>query len=78
MNLTREISEAPKLERSFLVLEKDEEEFYRSETGITDLDELKEHILAIQEEAYKVLNSVTCLFVEGPLTTIVGFPVQLH
>jgi hypothetical protein len=61
MNLTMDITRVPKLDRSLLVLQKDEEEFYRSETGINDLDELKEHIFAIQEEAYKVLNPVVTL-----------------
>jgi hypothetical protein len=42
------------LDRSLLVLKKDEEEFFTSETGITTVDELKEHIYAVQEEAYKV------------------------
>jgi len=44
----------PELDRSILVLTPDEEAFLKSKTRIADTDKLKEHIFAVQEEAYKV------------------------
>ena len=39
---------------SFLVLDSETEEFFKAETGIQDSEELKKHIVEVQEEAYKV------------------------
>ena len=38
-------------------LEKDEIEFFSSQTGIKDPEELKKHILNVQREAYDVCDS---------------------
>ena len=35
-------------------LKPEELEFYKTQTGITDDEELKEHVLAVQKEAYAV------------------------
>jgi hypothetical protein len=39
---------------SFLVLNAEAEEFFKSETGIPDGDELRKHMVEVQEDAYKV------------------------
>ena len=39
---------------SFLVLDPEIEEFFKAQTGIQDSDELRKHIVEVQEEAYKV------------------------
>ena len=39
---------------SFLGLYPDEEVFFKAETGIQDTEELRKHIIEVQEEAYKV------------------------
>jgi hypothetical protein len=44
-------TEALQLDKSLLVLEKEEEEFLMLKTGIITTDELKEHVYAVQEEA---------------------------
>jgi hypothetical protein len=50
-----EITEASfKLDRSLLELEPEVETFFRSLTGITDVEDLKKHIFTITEEACKV------------------------
>ena len=42
------------LESDLLVLRPDIEEFFKVEAGIQDTEELKKHIIQVQEEAYKV------------------------
>ena len=42
------------LDDTLLELHPKEEAFFKSETGIQDTEELREHILRIQEDAYKV------------------------
>jgi len=42
------------LDPKIYTLAEDELEFYRKETGIQDADEIKEHILQVQAEAYAV------------------------
>ena len=39
---------------SFLVLDPEGESFFKAETGIQDSEELRKHIVEVQEEAYKV------------------------
>jgi len=42
------------LDDTLLGLDPEEEAFFRSETGIQDTEELREHIIEVQEDAYKV------------------------
>ena len=42
------------LDGSFLELNPGEEAFFKAETGIQDTEELRKHIVGVQEEAYKV------------------------
>ena len=42
------------LDHSLLVLNPDTETFFKAETGIQDTEELKEHIIEVQKEAFKV------------------------
>ncbi|KAL0954797.1 hypothetical protein HGRIS_003744 [Hohenbuehelia grisea] len=44
----------PQLDPSFYNLEEDEADFFKTQTGIEDDEELKEHILAVQAKAYKI------------------------
>ena len=44
----------PTLDGTLLELDPGEEAFFKSETGIQDTEELREHILKIQADAYKV------------------------
>ena len=44
------------LDSSLLVLRPDIKEFFKVEAGIQDTDELKKHIVQVQEEAYKVAH----------------------
>ena len=39
---------------SLLFLDSEAESFFRAETGINDSEELKRHIIDVQQEAYKV------------------------
>lgn len=41
-------------EGTLLVLDPDAERFFNAETGIQDTEELRKHIIEVQEEAYKV------------------------
>ena len=42
------------LDSSLLELNPEEEAFFKSETGIHDTEELRKHIIEVQEDAYKV------------------------
>ena len=42
------------LDGTFLELGPKEEAFFKAETGIQDTEELRKHIIEVQEEAYKV------------------------
>ena len=42
------------LDDTFLQLDPEEEAFFKSETGIQDTEELRKHIIQVQEDAYKV------------------------
>lgn len=42
------------LDGSLLVLDPETESFYKAETGIQDIEELRKHIIGLQEEAFKV------------------------
>ena len=48
------------LDESLYKLEGEELEFYRRETGIQDEEQLKQHILAVQKEAYEVSRMILC------------------
>ena len=43
-----------RLDSTLLELNPEEEAFFKSETGIQDTEELKKHIIQVQEDAYKV------------------------
>lgn len=45
------------LDRDLLVLDPDTERFFKAETGIQDTEELRTHIIQVQEDAYKVPSS---------------------
>ena len=45
----------------FLFLDSEAESFFRAETGIQDSEELRRHIIEVQEEAYKVSHFVVQL-----------------
>ena len=42
------------LDHSLLVLNPDTETFFKAETGIQDTEKLREHIIEVQKEAFKV------------------------
>jgi len=42
------------LDETLLELDPEEEAFFKAETGIQDTEELRKHIIDIQEEAFKV------------------------
>jgi len=42
------------LDSTLLGLNPEEEAFFKSETGIQDTEELKKHIIQVQDDAYKV------------------------
>lgn len=42
------------LDGTLLELGPEEEAFFKSETGIEDTEELRKHIIEVQEDAYKV------------------------
>ena len=67
------------LDSSLLVLRPDIEEFFKVETGIQDTEELKKHIVQVQEEAYKVAHRSfpePRSSVEAVMFS--GLPVPLH
>ncbi|CCM02021.1 uncharacterized protein FIBRA_04097 [Fibroporia radiculosa] len=43
-----------KLDESLYLLKEDEAAFFKSQTGIQDDEALKQHIISVQTEAYKV------------------------
>jgi hypothetical protein len=49
-----QISSELALDESLYDLTKDERAFFKQQTGITDDDELKAHILRVQAEAFEV------------------------
>ena len=49
------------LDSSLLVLNPDVEEFFKVEAGIQDTEELKKHLVQVQEEAYKVIHHMSFL-----------------
>ena len=42
------------LDPSFLVLGEDELAFFKAQTGIHEVEQLRQHILRIQKEAYEI------------------------
>lgn len=47
------------LNTDVLALDADTETFFKAETGIQDTEQLRKHIVQVQEEAYKVLLTVS-------------------
>ena len=52
MHTAEKLPKSP-LDPSLLVLEEDELAFYKAQTGISEVEELRQHILRIQKEAYE-------------------------
>jgi len=46
----------PPLDASLYNLQEDEQDFYTQQTGITDPEELRKHILNVQAQAYEVYS----------------------
>jgi len=44
------------LNDTLLKLNSEEEAFFKSETGIQDTEELRKHIVRVQQDAYKVIR----------------------
>jgi len=44
------------LDDTLLELNPEEEAFFKSETGIQDTEELRKHIVRVQQDAYKVIR----------------------
>ncbi|KAF8838070.1 hypothetical protein BDN67DRAFT_982813 [Paxillus ammoniavirescens] len=57
------VDDVPSLQGQYYKLTPEQAEFLKQQTGITDDDELKQHIFAVQAEAYKV----------APYPCIMGF-----
>ena len=54
------------LDGTFWELGPEEEAFFQAETGIQDTEELRKHIIEIQEEAYKASNRSHAYWVRWP------------
>ena len=72
----------PRPDGPSLELGPEEEAFFKSETGIQDTEELREHILKVQEDAYKAghflaLIQYTCTKCQYGVSYS-GLPVPLH
>ena len=63
-----------RLDDSLLKLNPEEEAFLKSETGIQDTGELKEHVIKVQEDAYKV----RCCLNRTATDSNVMFRVQVY
>ena len=50
--------EIPALNEALYTLDKEEMEFLSSQTGITDPDELKRHVMKVQDEIYTVSSLI--------------------
>ena len=53
------------LDRTFLELNPEEEAFFKSETGIHNTEELKKHIIHVQEDAYEVSRCSRANWIHG-------------
>ena len=60
----------PQPDDALLVLDPETERFFKAETGIQDTEELRKHIIEVQQEAYKVSNPPpnTLVFPHGFVT----------
>ena len=58
------------LDHSLLVLNPDTEAFFKAETGIQDIEKLREHIIGVQKEAFKVSLYVSSPTPSGTLTLL--------
>jgi len=63
------------LDSTLLELNPEEEAFFKSETGIQDTEELREHIIEVQEGAYKVSRHLNKIYTGS---NIVLFRVQIY
>ena len=67
---------------SFLAFDLETERFFKAETGIQDTEELRKHIIEVQEEAYKASHCrvfANCGHRPGvTLFPCPGFPVSLY
>jgi len=70
------------LDGTLLELDPEEEAFFKAETGIRDTEELRKHIIEVQEEAYKVgrCSRANLYIRDGAITSVScsGLPVPLH
>ena len=55
-NAVNSMLSAPKLDPNLYELNEEQSKFYKQLTGIDDDEEMKQHILAVQREAYEVLS----------------------
>ncbi|KIJ16042.1 hypothetical protein PAXINDRAFT_99023 [Paxillus involutus ATCC 200175] len=62
-DISVKVDNVPTLQKQYYRITPEQTEFFKQQTGITDDDELKQHILAVQTEAYKV----------APYPCIMGF-----
>jgi hypothetical protein len=56
---TADLPHLPPLDEKFYSLSPDEAQFFKSQIGIEDDDDLKRHILAVQKKAYDVCTFTT-------------------
>lgn len=66
-----------KLDPSLFKLKDDEAAFYKSVTGIDDDEDLKQHIFAIQKEAFEV-RPLVFFWIAFAEPGIVDLPVSMH
>jgi len=74
---TETIAERP-LDEGFYDLNADEVAFYKAQTGISDEDELKRHIMDVQAEAYQVFPYGCIRFFSFTSLKISGLPAYDH
>lgn len=65
------------LDASYYNLDEQELGFFKSQTGIQDENELKQHIIKVQADAYEV-RSLSYLGLRLPTVIRPGPPVPLH
>jgi hypothetical protein len=58
-DISVKVDNVPTLQKQYYRITPEQTEFFKQQTGITDDDELKQHILAVQTEAYKVRSEPT-------------------
>jgi hypothetical protein len=58
-DISVKVDNVPSLQEQYYRITPEQAEFFKQQTGITDDGELKQHILAVQAEAYKVRSEQT-------------------